>query len=184
MPDDDVFRWIDWAVDNGLSPVRFTGGEPTLHPRLKVYCGYARLRQRFVIAQEFVVEMAGLMERYPEQVKGIFLAVPFCAVSPVELGARVFHGRVPDCGPYGSLTVNARGRLQACCCVREELTGGTLAELKTRPDFQAVCSRAVLPEECQRCAHVSRCGGGCRKPEGMVLHRGRYIDYLAQFVKE
>jgi len=294
MPDDVVFPWIDWAVDNGLPAVRFTGGEPTLHPRLKVYCGYARLRQRFVIlntngmappkqyqellplvddlrislplldarrldeltggqgvlerklaliqqalaagvwqvcvltpllpenkghlecfaklaqtssrlrwlplryeptprvprpwtrgdAQEFVVEMAGLMERYPEQVTGIFLAAPFCAVSPVELGARVFHGRVAGCGPFRSLNVNARGRLQACCCVREEWAEGMLVELQRRADVKAVCSRAILPEECQRCPYMSRCGGGCRKPEGMVLHGGRHIDYLASFVNE
>lgn len=299
LPEDDVFRWIEWAVDNRLLAVRFTGGEPTLHPRLKVFCGYARLRGRFVIlntnglaaaelyrelfplvddvrislplldsrrlddlaggryvlerklaciqqalsagvrrvtlltpllpenhgrleaflelaqssprlhwlplryeptpqvprpwtrgdAQAFAEEMAALLERYPGQTPGIILAVPFCAVSPTSLGARVFHGRARDCGPYTSLHVNARGCLQACCCVREELAegpraAGTLAEVRALPEFQAVCCRTRLPEECQRCPHVSRCCGGCRRPEGMVSHRGRSIDYLASFVDQ
>lgn len=294
MPEDDVLRWIDWAVNNGLTAIRFTGGEPTLHPRLKVLCAYARLRRRYVIlntngmgssdlyeelsplvndlrislplldarrldemtggdrvlerklaiirqalsagvqrvsmltpllpenkgklegyvklaqgspnlhwlplryeptpqvprpwtrgdAQDFAEEMAGLMDRYPEQARGIFLAVPFCAVSPIDLGARVFHGRVRDCGPYVSLNVSARGRLQACCCVSDMEGTGSLAEIKVRPDFRAVCSRSTLPEECQRCSYVLRCAGGCRKPAGLVPHREHSIDYLAGFVED
>ena len=295
LPEDEVFRWIDWAVDNQIPAVRFTGGEPTLHPRLKVFCGYARLQQRYVIlntngmgaerlyqelfpvvadlrvslptldsrrldaisggqgvlkqklaviqqalsaglqrvsllttllpedkgkleafvklvqtsaklhwlplryeptpqlprpwtrgdAQDFAEEMAALMDRYPEHARGIFLAVPFCAVRPTGLGARVFAGRVRNCGPYVALNVNARGQLQACFGVCE-LPGppGTLAEVKNRPELWAVCSRSALPEECQRCPYVGHCAGGCRKPAGLVEHRGRYVDYLAGFLEE
>lgn len=38
----DVFKWIEWAVLEGISCIRFTGGEPTLHPRLTDFCRAAK----------------------------------------------------------------------------------------------------------------------------------------------
>lgn len=49
MPEDEVLAWIDWAVENGIPGVRFTGGEATLHPSIKFFCSYARLRSRYII---------------------------------------------------------------------------------------------------------------------------------------
>ena len=49
MPTDDVIRWIDWCVDNAIPGVRFTGGEATTHPDIKMLCNYAYLQKRWVI---------------------------------------------------------------------------------------------------------------------------------------
>ena len=38
MPRDEVLSWIDWAVEEGITRIRFTGGEPTLHPNLWEFC--------------------------------------------------------------------------------------------------------------------------------------------------
>jgi MoaA/NifB/PqqE/SkfB family radical SAM enzyme len=239
-PEERVLGWIDWAVENGLRGVRFTGGEPTMHPSIKLFCNYAHLRGRSITVntngvapaslyadllrvvdvfclslptldaaemdeicgrpgvlakklaflsqavaqcrpvslltalrpeskgrleeflllarqhkgvwwkalrlkatpedprpwtrqdvQDFALEVAALMDRYPEDVQGINLAAPFCAVEPVELGARVFGGRVADCGPYHSLVADLDGRLRACYGARENLgaVSATLAEI-------------------------------------------------------
>ncbi len=49
MSDEQVLHWIDWAVENNITAVRFTGGEATLHPNIEMYCNYAILRKRYVI---------------------------------------------------------------------------------------------------------------------------------------
>lgn len=69
--------------------------------------------------QAFAEEMAGLMDRYPDHAKGIYIAAPFCSVKPKSLGARVFHGRAINCGPYVALNVNFEGNLAACFGVCE-----------------------------------------------------------------
>jgi radical SAM protein with 4Fe4S-binding SPASM domain len=291
MPSDDVFRWIDWAVDNGIPGVRFTGGEPTLHPEIKALCNYAYLRKCYVIlntngmarqslyqelftvvsdvrvslpvlnagrldaitggknvlenkmacirqalasvprtsilttllpenkgklegfvrlvlkhaglswlplryepspdvpqpwtrqdAQEFAEEIAGLMHRYPDHVPGILLAVPFCSVKPVSLGARVFAGKITCCGPYVALNVNIDGALDACFGVCDLSARSSLEEIIDSPELMEICSLSSLPEPCQNCQYVSRCAGGCRKPFGMVTYKGKYVDYLAGFI--
>jgi len=292
MPDDEVLRWIDWTVENGIPGVRFTGGEATLHPRIEMFCYYAHLRGRYIIlntngigntelyrklfrvvndvrislptldvghldkltggtdalvkkrkvidlalamgvpriclltpllpelhgtldnfvhfvktsprlfwlplryestpilprpwtpadAQEFAEEMADLMDRYPEQAEGIFLAMPFCGVKPTALGARVFHGRTQDCGPFVALNVNARGRMQACFEVSEMDGVRSLAEIRNCPEIRACASVEALPAECRRCIYVARCAGGCRKPYGLVQHGDQWIDYMAGFL--
>ena len=133
-------------------------------------------------AQAFAEEMADLMDLHPEQAQGIFLAMPFCGVRPTSLGARVFHGRVQDCGPYVALNVNARGRMQACFDVGEMEGIRSLAEIRNAPEIHACASAEALPEECRRCAHLARCAGGCRKPYGLVPHGGQWVDYLAGFL--
>lgn len=292
MPEEEVLRWIDWTVDNAVPGIRFTGGEPTMHPQIEMFCYYAHLRGRHVIlntngmgddqlyreifrvlddvrislntldtghldaltggtdvmakkmkvigialegggpriglltpllpelhgtlekfvkfaqtsprlfwiplryeatpilprpwtradAQAFAEEMADLMDRYPEQVGGIFLAMPFCGVKPTSLGARVFHGRTRSCGPFVSLSINARGRMQACYDVGEMEGVRSLAEIGNSPEIHACASVAALPGECRQCAHVSLCAGGCRKHYGLVQHDGRWVDYLAGFL--
>ena len=292
MPEQEVLRWIDWAVDNGIAGIRFTGGEATLHPQIELFCYYAHLRGRTIIlntngmserklyrklfrvvkdvrvslpaldglyldkmtggqnvlrrkqeiielalelgvpwiglltplipelhgtleqyvrfveksprlfwlplryestpilprpwtradAQTFTEEMADLMDRYPDQAQGIFLAMPFCGVEPKELGARVFHGRTQDCGPFTALNVNARGRMQACFEVNEMEGIRSLAEIRNCPEIRACASVEALPAECRQCPYVARCGGGCRKPYGLVLHGDRWIDYLAGYL--
>lgn len=292
MPDDEVLHWIDWAVENHIPAVRFTGGEATLHSGIKLFCNYAYLQKRWIILntngmadeqlydelivhdlrvsvpcldpemldemtgcsgvlkkklslierslsagkrkvwmltvitpeligkleefvkllqsfpglrwlplryesspsnprpltrshmQDLAEEMAGLMDRYPDHAKGIYIATPFCSVTPTSLGARVFHGRAINCGPYVALNVNFEGILAACFGVCELFREGTLEDIKQSPKLHACCSLEVLPRECRECEYVKRCAGGCRKPDGLVKHNGRYVDYLAGFVEE
>lgn len=131
--------------------------------------------------QALAEEMAGLMDRYPEHAKGIYLATPFCSVTPVSLGAHVFHGRTVNCGPHRALNVNFEGNLTACFGVGDMFREGTLDDVKRHPNLHACCSLDALPSECQQCPHVQRCAGGCRKPSGLVEHNGRSIDYMAGF---
>lgn len=133
-------------------------------------------------AQAFAEEMADLMDRYPKEAQGIFLATPFCAVRTIDLGARVFHGRAQDCGPFVALNVNARGRMQACFEVGEMEGCGSLAEIRDFPTIRNCSSLDSLPLECRRCPHVGRCAGGCRKPYGLVQHGNHQMDYLAGFL--
>ena len=290
MPENEVLRWIDWAVENKIPAVRFTGGEATMHPNIKLFCNYAYLQKRWIILntngmaddrlyddliahdlrvsvplldaarldeitggvnvlqkklaliertlaagkrrvsmltvitpeligkleefakllhaspglmwvplryeasptvprpltraqmQAIAEEMADLMDRYPEQVNGVCIATPFCAVTPTSLGARVFGGRIRDCGPTVALNVNFEGNLAACFGVCELFRDGTLDDVKNSPKLHAHCSLEALPHECQTCEYVQRCGGGCRKPAGLVSHRGKYVDYLAGLV--
>lgn len=289
-PEDQVLGWIDWAVDNGVRGVRFTGGEPTVHPAIKFFCNYAHLRGRFVTlntngvspdglyadllrvvdfvclslptldhgrmdeitgrsgvlakklafldqalaecrpvalltallpenkgrlegfvrltqahpgaiwsalrlkanpaapriwtrrdVQDFAVEVAGLMDRYPETARGIELAAPFCAVEPAELGARVFRGRLGQCGPYKSLAVGLDGGLRACYGAREILAPAPLplADILAGEALRACAGPEALPADCRACPHLTRCGGGCRNWPGLVEHQGRQVDYLA-----
>ncbi|MDQ1256681.1 MAG: hypothetical protein QG656_1280, partial [Candidatus Hydrogenedentes bacterium] len=292
MPEDEVVQWIDWAVDNGIPGVRFTGGEPALHPGLRVFCNYARLRGRYVIlntnglasadlyrhlfpvlndvrfslplldaealdaltggtrvlerkmaaielalssrvprvalltvltagnkskleafvklaqtssklvwlplrqesspecprpwtradAQEFAEEVSDLMDRYPEQARGICLAAPFCAVSPVSLGAYVFRGRTVDCGPHTSLCAGLQGGLHACYNSPVLCGRAPLVEVERHPALRSLCDRGTLPEECRRCPYVTRCAGGCRNPSALVPHGDGSVDYLAGFL--
>ncbi len=292
MPEEEVLRWIDWAEDNAISAVRFTGGEATLHPQIEMFCYYAHLRGRYVIlntngmgddqlyrrlfrvvgdvrislptldaramdtltggvdvlskkqdviglalmtgvphvclltallpelhgtledfvrfaktsprlswmplryessqvlprpwspadAQSFAEEMADLMQRYPRQARGIFLAMPFCGVKPTDLGARVFHGRTKDCGPFVALNVNARGRMQACFDVCEMDGVRSLAEIRSSPEIHDCASMESLPAECLSCAYIARCAGGCRRPYGLVQQGDRFVDYLAGYL--
>lgn len=293
MPEDEVFKWIDWAADNDIPAVRFTGGEPTLHPGIKMFCNYAHLRKRWIFLntngmareslyddclvhdlrvsvpsldpgrmadltrggagvldkklavikrsldagnrrvsmltaltpeligrlegfvqlqqelpglnwlplrleasperprplmrtqiQALAEEMADLMDRYPEHVGGIALAAPFCSVKPTSLGAKVFRGKIKNCGPHVALNVNFDSKLSACFGVCEFLEAGTLEDLKKSKQLHACCSLEALPEECRACEYVQRCAGGCRKPAGLVEHNGKRIDYLAGFVAD
>ena len=294
MPEEKVRLWIDWAVENAIPAVRFTGGEPTLHPSLRQFCDYAKQRGRYVIlntngmaddklyrelfpllndvrislptldagrmdeitggngvlarklsiietavacgvqhvvpltillpehhgtleqfarfaasmprllwlplryestpdqprpwtradAQAFAEEMADLMHRYPDHANGIFLAMPFCGVTPVSLGAKVFRGRTLCCGPFASLSVKASGTLQACSDIGEMEGWRSIGEIKNCPETRACASLEILTDECRSCPYVAACGGGCRKPYGLAQHGDKWIDYLAGFVKE
>ncbi len=290
MPEENVLAWIDWAVDNNIPVVRFTGGEAILHPQIRLFCNYAYLQKRWIILntngmadqqeydrlcfnnlrvsvpnlnparldeisgqsnvltkklaliehtlmnrkkrvcmltvltpeligrlEEFIKvlkeypglewiplrfesspetlrpltrdhmqalaeEMAELMGRFPTHAKGIYIAAPFCSVTPTSLGAKVFHGRVLNCGPYVALNVNFDSILDVCFGVCE-LPGKTdLQAVKKSAELAAACSLEALPEECQKCEYVQRCAGGCGKPAGLVNHNGKKIDYLAGFV--
>ena len=292
MPEEEVFHWIDWAVDNGIPGIRFTGGEAVLHPQIEMFCYYAHILGRYIIlntngmaddsvyrkliplvndirislptldsermdvltgksdvlkkkkktiemvidkascrvclitplipdlhgkleafiqfckdnprlfwmplryeptpllprpwtpsdAQCFAEEMDGLMEQYPEQIQGIYLATPFCSVKPTSLGARVFHGRAEDCGPFAALNIHVRGYMQACFDICKIDNCDSLSEVKDCPEISSCLSLAMLPVECSACGYVSRCAGGCRKSYGLVHYNGRLIDYLAGFL--
>jgi radical SAM protein with 4Fe4S-binding SPASM domain len=193
---------IGLAIEMGMPRVcLLTPLLPELHGRLAEFVRFAETSPRLfwmplryestpvlprpwtpADAQEFAGEMADLMDRYPEQAQGIFLATPFCAVTPTSLGARVFHGRTQDCGPFAALNVNARGQMQACFEVGEIGGARPLAEIRNCPEIRACASDEALPAECRCCAHVARCAGGCRKPYGLVRHGGHSIDYLAGFL--
>lgn len=195
-------KTIEMALDIGVGRVcLLTPLLPELHGKLEAFVSYIEERPRLVWmplryesspansrpwtsddAQSFAEEMADLMRRYPGKVEGIYLATPFCSVRPMELGARVFHGRAEDCGPFKALNVNAAGRMQACFDVGEVGYAGPSAEIRDMPEVVACASLAALPDQCRVCAYVARCAGGCRKPYGMVCHDGRWIDYLAGFL--
>lgn len=201
----DVLRhkreMIELALELGVPRIfLLTPLMPELHGTLEQYVRFAKRSPRLfwmplryestpvlprpwtrVDAQAFAEEMADLMDRYPDQAQGIFLAMPFCGVEPMELGARVFHGRTQDCGPFVALNVNARGRMQACFEVSEMEGFRSLEEIRNSPEIQACASVEALPENCRNCAYVVRCGGGCRKPYGLVQHGDRQIDYLAGY---
>lgn len=49
MPEEEVLRWIDWAVDNNMRYVRFTGGEAMMHPQIEMFCYYAYRLGRLII---------------------------------------------------------------------------------------------------------------------------------------
>lgn len=289
MPEDRVLRWVDWATENNIPAIRFTGGEAVLHPQIKMFCNYAYLKKRWIILntnamadealydelivndlrvsvpsldgarldemtkgsgvlqkklsliertlsegkryvfmltvmtpeligkledfvkllqempgltwlplryesspsnpkpltrshmQALAEEMDDLMSRYPDHAKGIYLAAPFCSVTPTSLGARVFHGRAINCGPHAALNVNFKGNLSACFDVCDLLEESSLEEVKRSPKLHACCSLEALPRECRECEHVHRCAGGCRKPTGLVEHDGKFVDYLAGF---
>ena len=291
MPEKEVIQWIDWAVKNRIPAVRFTGGEATMHPKIKMFCDYAYLQNRWIILntnavsddhlydelivndlrvsvptldserldeitggngvlkkklsliernladgkrqvfmltvlmpeligklepfvkllqelpgliwlplrfessptnsrpltrpqmQALAEEMSYLMDRYPDHAKGIYLAAPFCSVRPTSLGARVFHGKTANCGPYAALNVNFTGNLTACFGICELYRSGSLEEVKKDPKLHDSCSLSALPRECRECKYVQRCAGGCRKPSGLVGHTGKYIDYLARFAR-
>lgn len=135
-------------------------------------------------AQVFAEEMMDLMDRYPEEAQGIYLATPFCGVKPTSLGARVFHGRTEDCGPFAALNVNIRGQMQACFDIGEMKGIRPLVEVRNCREIRTCASINVLPAECRACNYVTRCAGGCRKPYGLVQHGDRKIDYLAGFLRD
>jgi radical SAM protein with 4Fe4S-binding SPASM domain len=282
-------NWIDWAGRQGIPSVRFTGGEPTLHPKLLDLCRHARERglrvvvnsngqiepclllklvsfvdvlklslplpsesecddltrrngsflrkiETAAVALERCVEVElltvlgehcigrvreilHLVESYPgmrwvplriesspdsarpltrcslqllveeldqasQQVPGcslkLNLAVPFCAVRPPELAARILSGRAQDCGPFRSLVVSVRGELMSCYSCREPIRQrSTLRDALEDPVVRSLTDPAFLPERCQRCAHLPRCAGGCRSPHGLVPCQSSSIDYLA-----
>ncbi len=292
-PEERVLSWIDWAVDNDVRGVRFTGGEPTMHPSIKFFCNYAHLRGRSVIvntngvksaglyadllrvadffflsmptldaarmdeicggrgvlakklafleqatakgrpvvlltallpenkghleefvllarryrgvfwrplrlkataeqprpwtrqdARDFALEVAALMDCYQEEIVGIALAAPFCAVEPVELGARVFRGRVANCGPYHSLVVDLDGGLRSCYGARETLATAPVPLTKLVAG-EAMCrcvEPSELPGHCRACPYVKRCAGGCRNWPGLVEYQGKFVDYLAGYL--
>jgi radical SAM protein with 4Fe4S-binding SPASM domain len=195
----DVIRL---ALEAGVPQIcLLTALLPELHGTMENFIRFARISPRIIWmplryestptnprpwtredAQAFAEEMAGLMKQYPEEAKGIFLAMPFCGVRPVSLGAGVFHGRTRDCGPFAALNVNAGGRMQACFEVCEMEGVRSLAEIRCSPEINACASIESLPDECRRCKYVVLCAGGCRKPYGLVQHNGKLIDYLAGFL--
>ncbi|WP_027183153.1 radical SAM/SPASM domain-containing protein [Desulfovibrio inopinatus] len=136
------------------------------------------------IMQALAEEMSDLMDAYPETVKGIGIAAPFCSVTPTSLGAKVFFGRGRACGPFKALNVNFDGMLTACFGTCELFTQGSLDDVRNSPVLHAHCSYEVLPEECHECEYIEACAGGCRKPATLAGHNGRQVDYLAEFVQE
>lgn len=292
MPMDDVMRWIDWCVDNGVPAVRFTGGEATMHPDIEVLCNYAHMRGRGVILntngmaspdlydrllfgdvrvsvptldardmdemtgrqgvlkkkvalldrmagrkrvrthmltaispmligkleqfalflqerpwvrwiplrlesspddprplsrgqlQAIAEEIDCLMQRYPGQVPGLALAVPFCAVEPASLGARVFIGKRACCGPYVALNVDFEGRMATCFDRVLVSASESLNAVRGCPEVRPYITHESLPPECRGCEHLHRCQGGCTRPEALVGHDGGLVDYLAGFVVE
>jgi radical SAM protein with 4Fe4S-binding SPASM domain len=283
-------KWINWAVKQGISQIRFTGGEPTLHPNLEELCviaaakgleitintnglldfrcldrlsGYVRTlkvslpssvpdicdqltgvpgsfaRKLSTIGlaceagfnidiltvisvdilheiEEFMaliddlpgvcwvplrmesspqatrplsksdIQMIAetfynLMKKYPGRLDGVRLAVPFCAVEPIELGLKVFQGRAEECGPFRSLTVTSEGRLISCYSCREEiLSNGCIEEVLKDSVVLERFSLGNLPIRCRECSFVKRCMGGCANPYARAVVDDGFVDYLAR----
>ncbi len=284
-------EWIDWASSQGIGTVRFTGGEPTLHPALRDLCAHAKslgmetivnsngiygysvvhaiastvdtlkislptldssacdtltgvsnslgrkmetiahalelgmevemltamVRENvghveaFLDVQEDLVgarwvplrlesspdcprpvergwlqQLAEEIERAmlarPGRVPRLHLATPFCAVRPIELGARVFSGRADDCGPFHSLTVTSNGSLAACYSCRQPIPRRAgLVELQDEAEVAGLVNLDRLPAPCRACQWVQRCMGGCASPYSTVeFPGGGRLDYLAE----
>jgi|TARA_B100001964_G_scaffold183397_1_gene203011 radical SAM protein with 4Fe4S-binding SPASM domain len=283
--------WIDWAARGNISSVRFTGGEPTLHPHLLDMCkkthdaglyvtintnGYtkfvryerifpyvdmlkislplvdkekldkltgipnslekklktitasiekgfevqlltAMVPENIGLIEEYILfvkdipnltwaplriesspqdekpisdyqiiemarEISRLMDEYPGRVPKLGLATPFCAVEPIELGAKVFAGRGEDCGPFKSLTVTAENELISCYSCRNPITNhNSVQDVRLDKEYQYLADINILPLECQKCDYLTRCMGGCSSPYARVAKSGGQVDYLAKF---
>ncbi len=134
--------------------------------------------------QALAEEMDGLMRRFPQQAPGLFLAVPFCSVTPKSLGARVFVGKDKCCGPYMALNVNFDGELMACFDRVRISASDSLETVLNSNEMRPYITLETLPPECGRCEYVKRCLGGCTRPECLVGHNGGKVDYLAGFIDE
>ncbi|MDP2849226.1 MAG: radical SAM protein [Humidesulfovibrio sp.] len=132
--------------------------------------------------QSLAEEMDDLMRRYPEQVPGIVLAVPFCSVTPTSLGARVFMGKKVCCGPYVALNVDFDGVMTTCFDRYQINEIGSMEAVRNSPELRPCRTLESLPAECHACEYVEQCAGGCTRPEGLVEHNGGRVDYLAGFV--
>jgi MoaA/NifB/PqqE/SkfB family radical SAM enzyme len=62
LPDDEVLRWIDRDVENRIPAVRFTGGEATIHPGIRLFCNYAYLQNRRIILNTNAMADASLYD--------------------------------------------------------------------------------------------------------------------------
>ena|SRR5208283_1200291 len=281
--------WIRWAADQGIRFIRFTGGEPTLHPGLEHFCRVAwdhglkiiintnglasfsilkrisrwvhtlkvslpsphgkisdsttgsrnSLRRKLdtmALALESAIQVEALtamipqnvgivtdflellanfpgvtwvplriessaknprpitrnqMQRLAEEfdalrnrflgVPKLRLATPFCSVEPPELGARVFSGRVQDCGPFKSLTVNVDGRLMSCYSCRTPIQrAASLDAVFTDPEVIRLTCKKSLPVWCQQCGFADQCMGGCASPYAAEVRDGELVDYLSR----
>jgi radical SAM protein with 4Fe4S-binding SPASM domain len=130
--------------------------------------------------QELAEELNRLMEKYPGKVDRLGLATPFCSVSPVELGAKVFMGRADDCGPFHSLTITPDNELIACYSCRTPMTHfHDLKQLTADKEYNRLTQKTGLPKMCKTCKYVDRCMGGCLAPDTIVKYDGGWVDYLA-----
>jgi len=108
------------------------------------------------------------------------LAVPFCAVSPVELGSRVFSGRANDCGPFQSLTVTPTGELISCYSCRAPVRNmSTLEHVLSDAVIVKKMADTQLPSVCRTCGYYRNCAGGCRSPWALKKYEDGVLDYLA-----
>ena len=131
---------------------------------------------------EMALEISTLMDKYPGEVPKLGLATPFCAIDPIELGARVFAGRAEDCGPFKSLTVTSENQLISCYSCRNPIRNHTsLQDVFGDKEYLCLKDKNALPFECQRCDYLSRCMGGCSSPYALVERSGGRVDYLAKF---
>ncbi len=130
--------------------------------------------------QNLAEEVDRLMRCFPGKVPGIRLATPFCAVDPIELGARVLHGRADDCGPFRSLTVDSSGRLVSCYSCRVPIRRTeNLESAQNDPEVLRLRSAAGLPSACRACHYVERCMGGCASEHARHATGDGAVDYLA-----
>jgi len=130
--------------------------------------------------QQLAEEIDRLMRRYPGRIPGIRLATPFCAVDPIELGARVLSGRAEDCGPFRSLTVEPTGQLVSCYSCRVPIRQiDSMENVDRDPEVIRLRSIDVLQPRCRSCEYAARCMGGCASDHARAQSEGSSIDYLA-----
>lgn len=78
MPDEAVFSWIRWAAVNGISRIRFTGGEPTLHSGLPDFCRAASDSGLHVTLNTNGLGHFTRMERLLPWIDMVKLSIPTC----------------------------------------------------------------------------------------------------------
>jgi radical SAM protein with 4Fe4S-binding SPASM domain len=129
--------------------------------------------------QALAEELSELMDKYPGSVPKLGLATPFCAVEPIELGAKVLMGRGEDCGPFVSLTVTPDNDLISCYSCRESVGSfPTLPQLQKDAEYIRLTGVERLPGKCLSCDYLNKCMGGCAAPEATMEYDAGEIDYL------
>jgi radical SAM protein with 4Fe4S-binding SPASM domain len=165
-------------VDSFLTLARSLPGARWVPLRLESSSVSLRPLTRGMV-QSLATELHTLKKQHSLENLRLRLATPFCAVTPIELGAQVFSGRAEDCGPFKNLTVDPMGHLISCYSCREELPSKiSLEQVLQAQEVRQLIDKESLPAKCQTCDFVDRCMGGCFSPHALVEERGGRIDYL------
>jgi len=69
-------KWIDWAANQGISQLRLTGGEPTLHPHLEELCAAAAARELEITVNTNGLSDFSCLERLSCYVRTLKVSLP------------------------------------------------------------------------------------------------------------
>lgn len=78
MSESRVLTWIKWAASEGISSIRFTGGEPTLHPALGDICRAAKEINLAITLNTNGLSHFSRIEKIIPYIETVKLSVPTC----------------------------------------------------------------------------------------------------------